>query len=252
MTQSKAQCIREWLKANPRSTTAEIADAVNWTTQRVSATMWSELRRKPSEIIREERQDPGRTTPTYMYSHVATHAPTQAGAVHIQPEPGPVTLMPPRALGLDAVAKEMARAIAQHVLSHVESQLAEQLKHILPATTKPLTPISIEALTSQVFPVEHAGARRPTVLIAGLLPNQAGIIQQEFGEVFDLRFYMVDESIGRLRAMLRGVDHVFTFTSKISHAVEEVMKSEDKVIHRCSGGMTMLKQQLLDLYVKET
>ena len=74
-------------------------------------------------------------------------------------------------------------------------------------------------------------------------------IQKEFGEVFDLRFYMVEENLSRLRAMLPGTDYVWTFTSKISHKVEETMKSAGCTIHRCSGGMTMLKEQLLNLYV---
>lgn len=275
---SKATAVREWLKSNPRKTTKQIADAIGWTSGRVSAVVWADMRSSSPALIREERQDPGRTTSTYVYSHRDTYSkqiiapsteivqlPPKDEQPKVQPpvrvtygdlqdidKPGPVHLVPTTPLaeqGLDSVVEELARAIAKQVLSRVEAQLAVQLKHILPATTQPLKPISIEALTRQVMPVEHQGSHRPTVLIAGLLPNQAGIIQQEFGEVFDLRFYMVEENLSRLRAMLPGADHVFTFTSKISHKVEEVMNSRGKTINRCSGGMTMLKEQLLNLYV---
>lgn len=263
---SKAAEIREWLKSHPRSTTGEIAQAIGWTSGRVSATMWSEMRRTPQVIIREEQDVPGRATPKYVYLHKDTVvqaiiSPAPAFEMpspkdeqpKVQPPvrvtPGLITPIPPAKAGLETIVEELARAIAQQVLSRVEAQLAEQLKHILPATTQPLKPISIEALTKQLLPTEHAGPRRPVVLIAGLLPNQAGIIQKEFGEVFDLRFYMVEENLSRLRAMLPGTDYVWTFTSKISHKVEETMKSAGCTIHRCSGGMTMLKEQLLNLYV---
>ena len=281
---SNAAKIREWLKAHPRSTTGEIAQAVGWTSGRVSATMWSEMRRTPQVIIREEQVVPGRTAPRYVYLHRDTlaHAiispapafvvePAVAGPRPRDEQPkvqppvrvtyGDLTdvIMPPGVAnttphepGLGAVVEELARAIAQHVLSRVEAQLAEQLKHILPETTQPLKPISVEALTRQILPQEHTGPRRPTILIAGLLPNQAGIIQTEFGEAFDFRFYMVGQSMGQLKNMLPGADYVWTFTSKISHAVEETMKAKGVTIHRCSGGLTMLKDQLLALYVRIT
>lgn len=269
---SNAAKIREWLKAHPRSTTGEIAQAVGWTSGRVSATMWSEMRRTPQVIIREEQVVPGRTTPRYVYLHrdtlvqaivspapafVVTPAPAPKTVMDVIP-PGVICSLPdtrnttPHAPGLETVVEELARAIAQHVLSRVEAQLAEQLKHILPETTQPLRPISVEALTRQILPQEHTGPRRPTILIAGLLPNQAGIIQTEFGEAFDFRFYMVGQSIGQLKHMLPGADYVWTFTSKISHAVEETMKAKGVTIHRCSGGLTMLKDQLLALYVRIT
>lgn len=267
---TKASQILPWLKEHPNSTTGEIAEGIDWTAQRVSTALWVMFSRTPAEVVRVSRIVPGRKTPTWLYScaeavekpapRIApTHkiisriAPVIDSGGEVVAKPAPehteYAIAPPREGKLDTLVEELARSIAQHVLSRVEAQLAVQLGQILPRTTQPLTPISVEALTARLMPVEHQGSHRPTVLIAGLLPNQAGIIQQEFGEVFDLRFYMVEENLSRLRAMLPGADHVFTFTSKISHKVEEVMNSRGKTINRCSGGMTMLKEQLLNLYV---
>lgn len=270
-TGTKVSLILPWLKDNPGKTSSEIAAAIDWTTQRVSTALWVMASRASPEVVRVPRYVPGRTTPTWLYSctesgetptpkvisritpvigsggDVVTHVFDSWGDEKAIPHQNAVA--PPREGKLDTLVEELARSIAQHVLSRVEAQLAAQLGQILPKTTQPLTPISVEALTARLLPVEQAGAKRPTVLIAGLLPSQAGVIQQEFHDVFDLRFYMVEENLSRLRDMLPGAQHVFTFTSKISHKVEETMKSFGVTIHRCSGGMTMLKEQLLNLYV---
>jgi hypothetical protein len=137
------------------------------------------------------------------------------------------------------------------VVSRVKQHLETQLQAILPPQKADPTPISIEELTARVAGTAPCKARAMTVLIAGLLPNQAGIIEKEFGDVFDLRFYMVGENLKQLAAMASNAEQVFTFTSKVSHAVEEVMVGKGHKIHRCSGGMTMLKDQLLKLYMGE-
>jgi hypothetical protein len=271
---SKAAEILAYLKTHARQTTADIAKAVDWTTQRVSATIWAELKREPSYIIRDAIPPTrGRKTPTYVYTHVDYMKPvetTQPGPVETtQPppaktmmgiieeqypplRPGPVIAIPPQPQGtLTDFADELARAIAQHVVSRVKQHLETQLQAILPPQKADPTPISIEELTARVTGTAPCKAKAMTVLIAGLLPNQAGIIEKEFGDVFDLRFYMVGENLKQLAAMASNAEQVFTFTSKVSHAVEEVMIGKGHKIHRCSGGMTMLKDQLLKLYMGE-
>lgn len=265
---SKAAEILAYLKTHARQTTADIAKAVDWTTQRVSATIWAELKREPSYIIRDAIPPTrGRKTPTYVYTHVDYMKPVETTkpepkmvtylnaklAEHdLDLRPGPVIAIPPEHKGtLADLADALAKAIAQHVVSRVKDQLETQLQAILPPLTATPAPISVEELTARVMGTAQAKPKNVTVLIAGLLPNQAGIIEQEFGDVFDLRFYTVGENLRHLASMAANVDHVFTFTSKVSHAVEEVMVGKGHKIHRCSGGMTMLKDQLLKLYMGE-
>jgi hypothetical protein len=258
---SKAAEVLTYLKTHARQTTADIAKGVNWTSTRVSATLWAELKREPSYIIRDVIPPTGgRKTPTYVYTHVDYMKPVETT------KPGPVKYVPikdraifvkeqaqpaPPEGTLTDFADALARAIAQHVVSRVKQHLETQLQAILPPQKADPTPISIEELTARVSGTVPCKAKAETVLIAGLLPNQAGIIEKEFGDVFDLRFYVVGENLKQLAAMAANVDHVFTFTSKVSHAVEEVMVGKGHKIHRCSGGMTMLKDQLLKLYMGE-
>jgi|WetSurMetagenome_2_1015567.scaffolds.fasta_scaffold386060_2 hypothetical protein len=257
---SRSADILRFLETHPRQTTTEIAAGVNWTTQRVSAALWAELLRTPSFIVREEIPSKGnRTRPTLVYTHVNYWPEPVPEPPTTKPElPEPATLekevhQPPEAVGsLDDFADALAKAIAQHVVSRVKGHLETQLKAILPPAVATPTPLSIEQLTQQVMKPENSQPKKPTILIAGLLPNQAGIIHKEFDDVFDLRFYMVGESLKHLASMANTVDHVFTFTSKVSHAVEEVMVGKGHKVHRCSGGMTMLKNQLLELYAEGT
>ena len=273
---SKAAEILAYLKTHARQTTADIAKAVNWTPTRVSATLWAELKREPSYIIRDAIPPTrGRKTPTYVYTHVDYKEPEPVETT--QPPLPARTMMeiieeqstayvpikdraifveelaqPPEPEGtLTDFADALARAIAQHVVSRVKQHLETQLQAILPPQKADPTPISIEELTARVSGTAPCKAKAETVLIAGLLPNQAGIIDKEFSDVFDLRFYMIGQSLKQLAAMAANVDHVFTFTSKVSHAVEEIMIGKGHKIHRCSGGMTMLKDQLLKLYMGE-
>jgi len=268
---SKSGAIREYLKTNSNRTTAEIATAVGWTTQRVSTALWAEMQRKNPQIVRKELAPTrGRTTPTLLYSHIENCVPVgllPPETETTKPEPPDLPeyvqikdrvifveelAQPPEPVGtLTDFADALAQAIAQHVVSRVKGHLETQLRNILPPSVANPAPISIEQLTSRVLKVEDTKPKKPTVLIAGLLPSQAGIIDTEFRDVFDLRFYMVDDSLKHLAAMAKHVDHVFTFTSKVSHAVEEVMIGKGHKVHRCSGGMTMLKDSLLKLYMGE-
>jgi hypothetical protein len=279
---SRAAEILKYLETHARKSTHDIAAAINWTTTRVSAALWAEMNREPCMIYREETPPAGgRKKPTYLYTHknymlpAETTKPEMAAyldakleerkprSTDAQTDYTPIKdraifvdelATPPEPAGtLTDFADALAKAIAQHVVSRVRQHLETQLQAILPPPAANPLPISIEQLAQRIAgnaPVADV-AKKQTVLIAGLLPNQAGIIDREFGDVFDLRYYMIGQSMKQLAAMASTVDHVFTFTSKVSHAVEEIMVGKGHKIHRCSGGMTMLKDQLLKLYMGE-
>lgn len=249
---SKAGQILAYLETHSRQSTGDLAEALGWTSTRVSAAVWTEINRPDAKIVREVVPPTGgRRTPTYVYTHkknftgVAAELPKPETT---KPEPGKEK----PAISLTDFADLLALAIAQHVVARVETHLQARLPTILPTLPNETEPISIEQLTKRLLPAEDAKPKRATVLVAGLLPNQAGIIETEFGDVFDLRFFMTDDNLKHLKAMSKSVDHVFTFTSKVSHAIEEVMVGQGHKVHRCSGGMTLLKDQLLKLYAEGT
>lgn len=275
---SKADDIRAFIKANPGKNTAEIAHAVNWTTGRVSAMLWTELRKTKRVIRREVERLTISGTPVYRYYYDGTIPPQKKVKVEA---PATLTKVPavltekhvvspevrahltekqirelhaptPRDDSLDALADVLARAFADHVARRFAPHLTQALRNILP--DGPVAPaISVEQLTASLSGPSEQRTRLTSVLIAGLRPNQAGMISAEFGEVFNLKFYQMDDSLGQLRKMLGtlgDVDHVITFTSHISHKVTEVVKASGFKVNHCTGGMSMLKDMLVKLYAE--
>lgn len=247
---TKAQQIRAYIQDNPGKTASEIATAVDWTVQRVSAALWTELR-KPKPVIRREPHHVSITnTPVYAY-YFDREQPARKVVKVEKPAvlaEKPAVLKESPSGSIEDLADKLARAIASHVANRVSTHIELALRNIIP--TAEVAPLSPQQLADSIKVLPDLRPKKPTVLIAGLLPNQAGIISTEFGEVFDLRFFMTDDNLRHLKSMVSSVDHVFTFTSKVSHGVEEVMTSQGHKIHRCSGGMTMLKDQLLKLYAE--
>lgn len=272
---SRAEQIRGHIAAHPGSTSKEIAQAIGWTTERVAAGLCGEMAKANPAVKRKLASTSITNSPIYAYypidwvedvvekpvplvekpaslvEKVVKRPYTRKVKVEASADVGQPVAPPAHDRSLDAIANLLAQAFAQQVARKVETHLATALQGMISSTHQPAPMISLEDLTSRVMEVAVPDVPRlPVVLIAGLLPVQAGSVVAEFGEVFDLRFFETNGNLQKLRAMAKGADHVFTFTSKVSHAVEEMMHSSrpDLKIHRCSGGMTMLKQQLLTLY----
>jgi hypothetical protein len=251
---SKAEQIRNYVYAHPGATTPEIAKAVGVTVERASSILSSEVmhKRNPLVIRRVARHLPT-GTPVYAYFKAP---PALENKEPVVLDKEPVVLDKPKRkhkndnLGLDHLAEQLARAFAQQVAIRVKNHLSVALADLVPDAA-PIMP-SLDELKSRLVPATPAVKRKHVVLIAGLLPMQAGIIEQELGDAFDFKFFESSENLHKLRSMVDHADYLFTFTSKIPHAVEEIMKASGKPIHRCSGGLTMLKDMLTKLYVETT
>jgi hypothetical protein len=151
---------------------------------------------------------------------------------------------------IDSIANTMAAEIMHRLNVQLTAQVADmsvRLKQQI-EVDRP----SPEAMAARIANASQPLKKRlPTVLIVGLLPGQAGMISQEFGDVFDLRFWK-DEAMEMLKHNAKNADYLITFTSKISHSAEEMIKSLNLPIIRCSGGMSMLRTKLTDLFVKSS
>lgn len=143
---------------------------------------------------------------------------------------------------VEDLATSLADTLAQQVAAKLKDRLMAQLATHLPALAAP--PPQIHAPI-----INEPRAQKRKVLIAGLLPQQAGMIQSEFGEVFDLSFWK-DESLHALKARAESAEVTITFTSKIGHAAENAIKSTSTEYHRCVGGMTSLRDMLTRMYVE--
>ena len=143
---------------------------------------------------------------------------------------------------VENLATSLADTLAQQVAAKLKDRLMAQLATTLPALAAP--PPQIHAPI-----INEPRAHKPKVLIAGLLPQQAGMIQSEFGEVFDLAFWK-DESLHALKSRAESAEVTITFTSKIGHAAESAIKTTSTEYHRCVGGMTSLRDMLTRMYVE--
>lgn len=86
-----------------------------------------------------------------------------------------------------------------------------------------------------------------TVTVAGLLPNQAGMIQEEFSSKFDMRFWTKDQSAQQLKVMAKRSDHVIAFVSKMGHWADRILSENSTEYTRVSGGMTQVRECLKSL-----
>jgi len=149
-------------------------------------------------------------------------------------------------LDLNALVENLATSLAdtlvQQVAAKLKDKLMAQLATTLPALAAP--PPQIHAPI-----INEPRAVKKKVLIAGLLPQQAGMIQSEFGEVFDLTFWK-DESLQALKHRAEAAQVTITFTSKLGHAAENAIKTTSTEYHRCVGGMTSLRDMLTRMYVE--
>jgi DNA-binding Lrp family transcriptional regulator len=172
---------------------------------------------------------------------VTVAAMEEARSKSTQAAQAPMTLHRPE-VSLDSMMEAMATRMANQLLSRVMSKFSE-------AAGFDKGP-SIEELRSRMPQKQEEKKPMRSILIVGLLPAQAGQIQAEFHDCFDLRFWK-DESADRLKAMAQSADLAITFTSKIGHWVEEIIQSSHVQLIRAPGGMTRLREILTEVYAKE-
>lgn len=235
--------ILSYLKDHPGATTRDLYPVTGQTPNNTSATL-SYLVNKTNKL---ERQQVGVTltnSPIYGYWLKGTmpNTPEKSGTV-VQRQARPAV---PKAQGsLDALIADFAESLAEQIAGRMADRLRERLTVELEDMRAPL----IKA--PQLNPPEavETRLRQKKVLIVGLLPQQAGKVVDEFGEVFDLSFWK-DEATALLKARARAADLVVTFTSKIGHFAEDIIHASGTPLVRCTGGMTTLRDDLTRMYVE--
>ena len=95
---------------------------------------------------------------------------------------------------------------------------------------------------------EQQSAEKPaqlSVVVAGLLPAQAALMEKEFGSYFRLRFYTSDQaSTSGFSNNLRSADVFLSMVDFVNHKVEEAATNAGVRYIRVAGGMTRLRDQL--------
>lgn len=158
--------------------------------------------------------------PAAYAAPTATHAPTAAH--HEAPAaPGPVT------------------STAHDTAADGEAVSGATVDSDAQSTPRPVL---------HVASVREVTQKKPKVLVVGLLPNQAGIVQSEFYEAFDIRFAESDTPTKRLESMASDCDRVMLMTNFISHSTQDAVKKHPG-FERIQGGVSKVKDRLTELFI---
>lgn len=140
----------------------------------------------------------------------------------------------PSGMPIDVLANQFAQAIAstlvQRIMDAVNLQLPQQLN---------------EAVNLYKTNGGKPKVDKPKVIIAGLLPQQAGLMQQEFGQALDFAFIESQEASNskRIDALLASHDYVYAMTGFMSHSLDGKLKGAPN-FHRVPGGLSQLREQM--------
>lgn len=97
-----------------------------------------------------------------------------------------------------------------------------------------------------------AERKQRRVLVARLLPNQAGLLREEFGQLFDLRVLTQDAPLASLCSQAVQSDDVIILTDFIGHADQYAVKAATRGrFHLVAGGMTSVREKLEELYCEQ-
>ena len=144
------------------------------------------------------------------------------------------------------IGNALAKQIVAQVALNLQPLLQRELAQVIPQQPVEIPQLDVKALIStQTAPKRE---RLPTVGIVGLLPQQAGLIATEFGEVFDLRFWN-NESNSSLKSMGIACEVVLC-TKWCSHSTTETLASVGANWRKVTGGMNELRTTLTALYVE--
>ena len=147
---------------------------------------------------------------------------------------------------IQSIGNALAKQIVAQVAINLQPLLQRELAQVIPQQPVEIPQLDVKALIStQTAPKRE---RLPTVGIVGLLPQQAGLIATEFGEVFDLRFWN-NESNSSLKSMGIACEVVLC-TKWCSHSTTETLASVGANWRKVTGGMNELRTTLTALYVE--
>lgn len=94
------------------------------------------------------------------------------------------------------------------------------------------------------LPRGAAREKKPRVVVAGALNDQARHLETTMGQKLDLRFWSKDQSADTLKSMLKNADAAVGMVGFLSHSHDGILKSSKIPYHPVSGGISQVKQTL--------
>lgn len=140
----------------------------------------------------------------------------------------------------DAIAKQ----IAASVVVSLQASLTRELAAVVPQAAAP-----VKQLTLNLANLPVPAVTKPCLGVIGLLPAQVDVIEKEFGDVFEIRYWK-DEGAVALKALGRASEVVLV-TKWCNHSATEILKSVGAKWRFVDGGLTELKHMITVLYVEK-
>lgn len=97
------------------------------------------------------------------------------------------------------------------------------------------------------LPRGAAREKKPRVVVAGALNDQARHLETTMGQKLDLRFWSKDQSADTLKSMLKNADACVGMVGFLSHSHDGILKSSKIPYHPVSGGISQVKRTLEEL-----
>ena len=165
---------------------------------------------------------------------------------------------------LESQITEAVEAADQKARAEVEDELIRKagalLSKILVAALQDptlrllLSPTPGYAATPQHVqhnPMPRGASRekKPRVVVAGALNDQARHLETTMGNKLDLRFWSKDQSADTLKSMLKNADAAVGMVGFLSHSHDGILKSSKIPYHPVSGGVSQVKRTLEELAI---
>lgn len=182
-----------------------------------------------------------------------THVAERKEIIPAKPEE-PVSKSPkPNSNSINVVVDDIARVLVDAIISRAKELLAVELTKIMPDVKQPsLSNLpTIDELFARFKDRVEEKSTKTKITIVGLMPNQAGVISRDLGDVFDLQFWNDDDGFDKLKAMCKGSKKVLLHTKHTSHSIQDTIKSTGAELVLVGGGVTQMIDCLTSIFVDQ-
>ena len=223
---NKSDTIRLYIKNNPNSSVREIADATGLNVNLISQVLNRDWRN--GHVIRDDSQLYFRYS---LKDGAFSHLDVPFKEIDKSALENAIIQQVISKIDIDDVIKNIAIELAVKVLDYVKSELKE-LPKLQTVLDKP----------DNKAKIKEQKVNKMRIGVVGVLPNQAKILQKEYGDDFDIRFWTKDQSAKQLSSLASNSDYAVVMVGKIGHWAYDTVSKHSSNCVSVSGGISQIRQ----------
>lgn len=139
---------------------------------------------------------------------------------------------------LDILVAQFVSSLAGAVIERMKPLIVAELGQHVQGLTQEIAHMMLPSAPKE---------KLKRIFIGGLLPEQAGMLKQEFKDVADLRFANVEEGSNLWKSNAATAEHTILMVNFISHKHQDWVESAGAVPILISGGLTKLRDKVMEL-----